>query len=40
VLNLCLAACWLVLAYRTGRRYDEQVLAHRDDEEPVVKAAA
>jgi AAA family ATP:ADP antiporter len=40
VLNLCLAACWLVLAYRSGRRYDEQVLAHRDDEEPVVKAAA
>jgi AAA family ATP:ADP antiporter len=40
VLNLCLAACWLVLAYRSGRRYDEQVLAQRDDDEPVVKAAA
>ena len=23
ILNLCLAACWIVLAYRTGRIYDE-----------------
>jgi AAA family ATP:ADP antiporter len=28
VLNLVLAVCWLVLAYRTGRIYDEMTAEH------------
>lgn len=40
VLNLCLAAVWLVLAYRTGRIYDEMVVDSAEPEASPHRAAA
>ena len=39
ILNLCLAACWIVLAYRTGKQYDEMV-AKGDPETTAERIAA
>jgi AAA family ATP:ADP antiporter len=39
VLNICLAACWLVLAYRTGRAYDLLTAEPAKEADPVRLAA-
>ncbi|TMQ20022.1 MAG: MFS transporter [Deltaproteobacteria bacterium] len=39
-LNVCLAVCWLVLAYRTGRMYDEMVADHVEPEAHPGRIAA
>lgn len=40
VLNVCLAVCWIVLAYRTGRMYDEMAADHVEPEAHPVRVAA
>jgi AAA family ATP:ADP antiporter len=40
VLNVCLAVCWLVLAYRTGRIYDEMAAEQAEPEANPERIAA
>jgi ATP:ADP antiporter, AAA family len=40
VLNVCLAVCWIVLAYRTGRMYDEMAADQVEPEAHPGRAAA
>ena len=40
VLNVCLAVCWIVLAYRTGRMYDEMAADHVEPEAHPGRVAA
>jgi AAA family ATP:ADP antiporter len=40
VLNVCLAMCWLVLAYRTGRMYDAMAADHLEPDARPERVAA
>ena len=40
VLNVCLAVCWIVLAYRTGQMYDEMAADHVEPEAHPGQVAA
>jgi ATP:ADP antiporter, AAA family len=40
ILNLCLAVCWIVLAYRTGKLYDKMAAQTEKPKSTTQKAAA
>ena len=40
VLNVCLAVCWIVLAYRTGRMYDAMAADHLEPDARPERVAA